>query len=295
MAATPDRRAGSFGELARDSIARSFDALAPSWDRKHGPVGLRRLGLAVRTAYLGRICEDFGRPRVLDIGCATGQQLLALAHRISEGVGIDISPAMIAKAQLNARDQGLGNRLRFEVLAGESVCPQHFGRFDLILCIGTLEHTADPDTMLARIARLLRPGGVLVLIVARPWHPRSLYTRCAQRLGMIPPFRHLGRRAVQQRAQAVGLCPMNIADLAKRQGPRAAELGTFGLLSSLVHVLSGSYVAAFTAEMRPRAVQAPTLQLPALARLAKPGAVLASVGLIVLVAQTVCASLNSVH
>lgn len=234
----------------RDDIARRFDALAPSWDRKHGPVGVRRLALAARSAYLRRICDDLARPRVLDIGCGTGQQLLALADRVSEGVGIDVSPAMIARARLNARDRGVDDRLRFEVLAGEDAGPDRIGHFDLILCIGALEHMADPDAALAGMAQLLRNGGLVVLVTGNPWHPRSFYSRMARAFGTMPPARYWRRRTLRERAAAVGLHPCDPAGLADRRQRRLAERLTRRLPRWLAP-LTGSHVTVFTT--RPKA------------------------------------------
>jgi SAM-dependent methyltransferase len=236
------------GELARGSIARSFDAFAPSWDRKHGPVGLRRLALAVRTAYLRRLCQQLGRPRALDIGCGTGHQLLTVSDRISEGLGIDISTAMIAQARANARNRGLDDRLRFKVLAGEDIRPESVGTFDLIMCIGSLEHMADTQAVLARIASLLRPHGILILVMAHPWHPRSLYTRFARRAGLIPPFQYLAPYTLCERMHAVGLHRLSAADVTKGQRHRLGERLTVHLPLWLTLTVSGSYLAVFTAK-----------------------------------------------
>lgn len=231
-----------------EDMARRFDALAPSWDRKHGPIGLRQLALVVRTAYLNCVCADLARPRVLDVGCGTGQQLFALADRLAEGVGIDISPAMVAQARANARLRRLDDRLTFDVAAAEQLCPEQFGTFGLILCVAALEHMADPQVVLARIVKLLRPQGVFVLVTADPWHPRSLYARVARTFGLIPPFRHLTWRGVKQCALTVGLRPMDVAGVITRQRPCATERLDVQLLPSMARIVMGSCVAAFTAE-----------------------------------------------
>jgi SAM-dependent methyltransferase len=77
------------------------------------------------------------------------------------------------------------------------------GRFDRVLCIGTLESTHDPSTAVAALAALLRPGGRLVLL-----HPRPLP------LGVLSAFYHrrhgvairlFGRADVRAPLTAAGL------------------------------------------------------------------------------------------
>jgi len=49
--------------------------------------------------YLRGICRELGRPRVLDLGCATAQVLLRLLPAIQYGVEVDISGATIKSAR----------------------------------------------------------------------------------------------------------------------------------------------------------------------------------------------------
>src|SRR5215211_1133365 len=79
-----------------------FDAAAATWDTEHGPASVRAAEFRARIGYLRALCRSFGRPRVLDLGCATGQTLLHLDDLVACGLGIDIAPAMIAKARRNA-------------------------------------------------------------------------------------------------------------------------------------------------------------------------------------------------
>jgi 2-polyprenyl-3-methyl-5-hydroxy-6-metoxy-1,4-benzoquinol methylase len=198
---------GSIREGAQTGMARQFDRLAPCWDEKHGPRSLNRIPLQMLSAYLRDLCASYRRPRILDIGCGTGQQLFALADHLKEGVGIDISPAMVERARLNASQRGLEDRLSFHVLAAEDVCRKRLGVFDVVLFLGSLEHMVDPQLSLALAAKVLQPAGAAVLVMVHPWHPRSFYARFAARIGAIPPFRHLAPRTLRQSAAAAGLRP----------------------------------------------------------------------------------------
>ena len=104
--------------------------------------------------------------RVLDLGCGSGRQALALAARAATVVGLDASAAALAEARESAARAGLSNfRLRFiegrlesleECLAGE-------GPFDAALCCFALYYAASPqDTLRALRSRLVPGGRVLV-------------------------------------------------------------------------------------------------------------------------------------
>src|ERR671919_709956 len=89
----------------RTDIAREFDRLAPFWDKRYGSRSLNRILLQMRSAHLRDLCASYRRTRLLDMGCGTGWQLFALADRLQEGVGIDISPAMVEWARISARER----------------------------------------------------------------------------------------------------------------------------------------------------------------------------------------------
>jgi ubiquinone/menaquinone biosynthesis C-methylase UbiE len=90
--------------------------------------------------------------RVLDVGCGTGYLLRRLA-------GIDAAPAMIETARAMAAD----SRIRFAVGTAEELpYPKHM--FDLVVSTTSFDHWADQRAGLAECARVLVPGGHLVLI-----------------------------------------------------------------------------------------------------------------------------------
>ena len=107
--------------------------------------------------------------RVLDVGCGVGRWSLELAGRGARVTGIDLSPTMIALAQLYAGLQGLATRCRFRVqdLATLEVA----GRFDLVLGVTVLQHILEPRALRAAVERLvahLARDGTLVLLEAAP-------------------------------------------------------------------------------------------------------------------------------
>ena len=95
----------------------------------------------------------------LDIGCGKGAFARELARRSHRTIGIDASPNMIRIARDQSRDVP---NLNFEV-ADVMTCDLGDARFDCIASIATLHHMP-PAEVLPRIARALRPSGVLLVL-----------------------------------------------------------------------------------------------------------------------------------
>jgi ubiquinone/menaquinone biosynthesis C-methylase UbiE len=99
--------------------------------------------------------------RVLDVGCGLGDDAAAMAGFVAPGgavVGIDGSRAMVDAAR--ARHVGV-NGLSFEVADATSL-PFDDASFDACRIDRVLQHIADPAPVVREMARVLRPGGVLV-------------------------------------------------------------------------------------------------------------------------------------
>src|SRR5438552_4136087 len=131
-------------------LRRQFDAAAASWDAEHGPGSGRAAEFAARIRYLRKVCRRLGRPRVLDLGCATGQVLVQLSPVIDDGVGVDISGAMIELARRIAQV----GKLRFRTDEAVRFCNYCSEHFDLVLFVGMLEHLPDREAALASVRRV---------------------------------------------------------------------------------------------------------------------------------------------
>ncbi len=101
--------------------------------------------------------------RVLDVGCGVGAPALRLARlAAAEIVGISVSRRQIERANRAARDEGLAHRVRFEHADATALefAPESF---DAVFALESMIHMPDRGQVLAQIARVLRPGGRLVL------------------------------------------------------------------------------------------------------------------------------------
>lgn len=122
--------------------------------RLHHEISARTADLAVATLATPR--------RVLDLGCGTGYLIRTLAARYPDAeqlVGIDAAPQMVQTAAATAND----NRLQFSVGVAEQI--DHPDQtFDLIVSTTSFDHWSDQLAGLRECARVLRPGGRLVLV-----------------------------------------------------------------------------------------------------------------------------------
>ena len=118
----------------------------------------------MREAYLDRMALDPGAT-VIEVGCGTGVVVRALVRRAGFAgavIGIDPSPVFINAARKLAADEGLADRIQFEVGDGHALAFSD-DHFDAVLVHTTISHVTDPLALLWECARVLRPGGQLAV------------------------------------------------------------------------------------------------------------------------------------
>ncbi|WP_405545003.1 methyltransferase domain-containing protein [Streptomyces goshikiensis] len=108
------------------------------------------------------------RLRVLDVGMGQGTQALRLARAGHKVTGLEKDPGMLDVARAALAGEPAGIQDRVELIEGDGrETGAHFlpGSFDIVLCHGVLMYVLEPDAMLAGLARMLAPGGLLSLLV----------------------------------------------------------------------------------------------------------------------------------
>jgi len=100
--------------------------------------------------------------RLLDAGCGDGRYFAVIAARppTERLAGCDIAQRILDTARATAARAGLEPEL---VRANVESLPFEDGSFDLVLCSQVLEHALDPAAALRELARVLEPGGTLLL------------------------------------------------------------------------------------------------------------------------------------
>ena len=112
----------------------------------------------ILTSFVEDICcrVTDRRPRILDVGCGTGANLLMLSE-FGDAEGVDVSEDALAFC----RERGLKN---VKLGAAEKL-PYDDGTFDLVTALDVVEHLDDDLAGLREMRRVLRPGGRVLLFV----------------------------------------------------------------------------------------------------------------------------------
>lgn len=201
-------RAAEILEARRKSTSRFFDAIAGDWD-------LLKKEILGDFDLNGKILEFAGSPRLaVDLGCGTGELLLSLSQKAKTLIGVDYSVEMLAKAQKNCEEAGILADLR---LGAIEHLPVADGLADLAVFSLALHHLPDPERGIRDAARILVPGGKLLIADFAKHEDESLRERFGDRW--------------------LGFSHENITRFLGNSGFRLEDSRSFPLVSSLNLVL----------------------------------------------------------
>jgi demethylmenaquinone methyltransferase / 2-methoxy-6-polyprenyl-1,4-benzoquinol methylase len=201
------------GRLPAESVRAMFDRIAPRYDLLNRLMSARR---DVRWREAAAAAADVAAgDRALDCCTGTGDLAFALADRVTplgEVVGIDFSEGMLALARQKAQGRP-GERITFAE-ADMLALPYADGAFDAATVAFGIRNVADLDAGLAEMARVVRPGGrVVVLEITTPARLRAFYALWLDRI--VP---QLGR-VLARDAAAYSYLPASV-----RRFPEPREL-----------------------------------------------------------------------
>lgn len=155
----------------REKSRAFFSSAAGEWDR------LRRDLFGDRVHWLALLSLLDDRLVVGDLGCGTGQLSEALAPHVARVIGVDGSPEMLQAARTRLED-----RANVDVREGAlEALPIETASLDVAICSLVLHHQPDPPRVLGEVARVLKPGGRVLVVDMRP-HERTEYQ---QRMGHV--------------------------------------------------------------------------------------------------------------
>jgi phosphatidylethanolamine/phosphatidyl-N-methylethanolamine N-methyltransferase len=145
----------SYKELDKDTIAKAYARWAPVYDLVFGAVFERGRHAAIAAA------ERIGG-RILEVGIGTGISLPDYSphNRIC---GVDISEPMLRKAKERVAELGLTNVEGLWVMDAEHLSFPD-ASFDVVVAQYVITTVPDPEATLDEFARILKPGGEIVLV-----------------------------------------------------------------------------------------------------------------------------------
>ena len=140
--------------LPREMMEHTYPILFRVEQTHWWHIGRRR----ILADFVQAICREVKdrRPRILDVGCGTGANLIMLS-KYGDAEGVDISEDALAFC----RERGLD---KVKLGAGEEL-PYEDNTFDLVTAFDVVEHMDDDLAGLREMRRVLQPGGRVLLFV----------------------------------------------------------------------------------------------------------------------------------
>jgi ubiquinone/menaquinone biosynthesis C-methylase UbiE len=235
--------AGSASPRIQQNVNTHFDATVSYWDEVYhgedlqGAIYQARLTAVLQ--YVDNVQLEAGA-RVLEIGCGAGHLTAQLAKRGMQVSAVDASAGMVELTARQVHDAGFDSRVSVSVADVHSL-PFDSEHFDLVVAVGVIPWLHSPAGAVAEMARVLRPGGDLVLTadngarLSSFTDPRGLLA--------LTPLRRLYHAARNQPEQAVSYLhfPRRVNRFIEGAGLRVVARRTigFGPLSLLGRPLMG--------------------------------------------------------
>ncbi|PXV56168.1 3-demethylubiquinone-9 3-methyltransferase [Dyella jiangningensis] len=150
--------------VSPEEIARFGKLAARWWDPDGESRPLHDLN-PVRASYVADRVNLRGA-RVADVGCGGGLLSEALAKAGARVTGIDLGEKVIEIARLHMHESRLENPsldIDYRVQSSTELAAAEPESFDAVCCMELIEHVPDPAALVGDLARMVKPGGVVVM------------------------------------------------------------------------------------------------------------------------------------
>lgn len=194
----------------------------------------------VRLSYVERAGSLAGLA-VADVGCGGGLLAEAMARQGARVVGLDLAAELVEVARLHALETGVAVDYRVE--SAEDHAATNPARYDVVTCMEMLEHVPRPQSVMAALATLVRPGGhVFVSTLNRTPRAYALAILGAEYvLRLLPAGTHTYAKFIRPSelaawARASGLVNVDVAGLDYDPFSRSAQLTSDARVNYLMHL-----------------------------------------------------------
>jgi ubiquinone/menaquinone biosynthesis C-methylase UbiE len=151
--------------MMKDRISESVVIDDPALAEYYSRMAKRYMRIPCQRVLKRVLAKGIEKGMALDVGTGPGVFPIFLSKALPgfRFKGIDLSAAMIEIAQKNATEEGVENRVGFEVGSAYSLpCEDH--SIDLVLCINTLHHLDRPALFFGEVVRSLKEDGAFVMV-----------------------------------------------------------------------------------------------------------------------------------
>ena len=221
-----------------------FEDVAHQWWDPEGAFKPLHMLNPLRAAFIDRHAGLAGK-QVLDIGCGGGLLSEAMALRGARVTGLDMVEASLKVAELHGLESGA--RVEYRMDTAEHFAEQRPAVFDVITCLEMLEHVPDPRSVIAAVARLIKPGGhVFFSTINRTPKAYALAIIGAEYiLGMLPKGTHDYAKLIKPSELATwsrreGLCFEHMEGMHYNPFTQGFTMGGHVDVNYIVHAAKGS-------------------------------------------------------
>jgi len=152
--------------MVSETSASVLPDLGPDVYAKWRASGIGAITEQLQRRLILTLLGDIRGRDVLDVGCGDGDLAVELWRRGATVTGIDASPEMVEAARARAKQEGADISFMVGEAANIPLAPE---RFDFVVAVTILCFVANAAPVFSEIARVLRPGGVLVIGELGKW------------------------------------------------------------------------------------------------------------------------------